>query len=397
MRNIVGQTPRGKDFFPRDKIIKRIYRRLDSGSNIFIAAPRRVGKTAIMRYLEDNPRENYEFKYIITESVDNAAAYFKQFSDTLHHLKTISEKSGEAIAKFLSKINKIEFSGLKVGFDGKNKPDYLEELKAILNTLDSSDTRVVIMVDEFPQTVENILRESGQGAAERFLQFNREIRHQASEKLLFILTGSMGLPVIAEKLDATKEINDLNTIEIPPLNRTEAQKFTASLLNYAEIPYEQKAIEHLLDKIEWFIPFHLQLLVQELIDQYDDTPETVNPATVDNAFAQIADMRHNAYFEHYYSRLKKTFNANEYPFALAVLNELTRNDECDIEAVKRLAQTHHLGNYPLVLRTLEFDGYIFQTIKANTTRFRFTSPVLRLWWRQFVKTDVSIRQTEGAA
>jgi len=51
MRNIVGPTPRGENFFPRDKIIKRIYRRLDSGSNIFMAAPRRVGKTAIMRYL----------------------------------------------------------------------------------------------------------------------------------------------------------------------------------------------------------------------------------------------------------------------------------------------------------------------------------------------------------
>jgi len=305
-------------------------------------------------------------------------------------LKTISKRSVEAIGKFLSKINKIEFSGLRVGIDGKNKTDYLEELKAILCTLDTDQTKVVIMVDEFPQTVENILRRSGKGTAEQFLQFNREIRHQANENILFILTGSIGLPTMAEKLDATKEINDLNTIEIPPLSRIEAKKLTESLLNYAKISYRQEAIEHLLDKIEWLIPFYLQLLVQELIDEYDDTEEIVNPAIVDQAFAKIADMRHNTYFEHYYSRLKNTFDENEYPFALAVLNELIRKDECNIEEIKTLAQTHNLGNYPLVLRTLEFDGYIFQFPKGNASLFRFTSPVLRLWWSQYVKPEISI-------
>ena len=74
MRNIVGQTPRGEDFFPRDNIIRRICRRLDSGANVYLAASRRGGKTAIMRHLEDRPREGYEFKYIITEAVDDAHA-----------------------------------------------------------------------------------------------------------------------------------------------------------------------------------------------------------------------------------------------------------------------------------------------------------------------------------
>lgn len=55
MKNIVGQTPRGADFFPRDAIINRIYRRLDAGSHIFLAAPRRVGKTSIMRFLGRKP------------------------------------------------------------------------------------------------------------------------------------------------------------------------------------------------------------------------------------------------------------------------------------------------------------------------------------------------------
>ncbi len=59
MKNIVGQTPRGRNFFPRPKLMKLLDRRLASGANVYMAAPRRMGKTAIMRYLEDNPQDAY--------------------------------------------------------------------------------------------------------------------------------------------------------------------------------------------------------------------------------------------------------------------------------------------------------------------------------------------------
>jgi uncharacterized protein len=62
-----GTNPRGDDFFSRHNIVTRIYRRLHAGAHIYLAAPRRVGKTAIMRHLEDNPRPDYAFKYLITE------------------------------------------------------------------------------------------------------------------------------------------------------------------------------------------------------------------------------------------------------------------------------------------------------------------------------------------
>ncbi len=44
MKNIVGQTPRGKDFYPRDQIINKIYRRLESGNNLYLSAPPAVWK-----------------------------------------------------------------------------------------------------------------------------------------------------------------------------------------------------------------------------------------------------------------------------------------------------------------------------------------------------------------
>jgi len=383
MRNIVGQTPRGEDFFPRDNIIRRIYRRLDSGANVYLAAPRRVGKTAIMGYLEDHPRKGYEFKYITTESVDDAAIYFKRLLDALHTLKTLSARSREFISSLFGRIKEINVGLEGVGISlGKNEnSEDVEDLKELIEGLDTDDTRIIIMVDEFPQTVKNILDKSGEGVAKQFLQLNREIRHTQNENIRFILTGSIGLPTMVEKLNATEHINDLNTIEIPPLNRDEAKAFTVKLLDHEKVPHNEEAIEYLLDKLEWFIPFHIQLAVQELIDGYFDTDKPVDEATVDSAFSKIADMRNDIYFAHYYSRLKKTFDDSEYPFVLTLLDELTRSDELSRQQVKEFAERHEIENYGIVLRTLEFDGYIFE----SEAFYRFTSPVLRLWWKNYVK------------
>ena len=384
MKNIVGQVPRGDDFFPREKIVNLIYRRLNSGANVYMAAPRRVGKTAIMRHLEDNPRENCEFKYLITGAVDSPLIYFKQLSDALHDLKSLSKKSFGLIKSFMPEFERVSVitTGVELKFAERHK--VFEDFKQLIKDLDTQGKTVIIMVDEFPQTVENILRQHGEGVAEQFLQFNRELRHQANDNIRFLLTGSIGLPIIAEKIAATKAINDLNVVEVPPLNRDEATQLIITLLDHEKVSYDDTVLDHLLDKLKWFVPFHIQLLAQALIDAYFETGETVTETAIDKAFAEITAQRHNTYFEHYHKRLEKTFEENEYPFALAVLKTLAQQDKLDVPQVRELAKNHQLENYSLVLRTLEFDGYIFSSQKEGGTVYQFTSPVLRLWWQQYV-------------
>ena len=114
MRNIVGQTPRGKDFFPREQIIKKIYRRLDAGNHVYISAPRRSGKTAIMRYLEDNPRAGYVFLYISVEDIDDTEKYFELLSEELLESSAVSqlikasEKAQSLFAHFAEHIKKVK-------------------------------------------------------------------------------------------------------------------------------------------------------------------------------------------------------------------------------------------------------------------------------------------------
>jgi len=386
MKNIVGGIPRGDNFFPRDKVIQKIYRRLDSGDNVYMAAPRRVGKTAIMYRLQDKPEIGYYFIYIITESIEDTESFFKELlrqllkSDAFNKLIKISKKTGELFRKIKS-VNLGE-----LGFElNESDINYFEDFRNLLQKLETHDFKIILMVDEFPQTVENIFRKSGKDAAQNFLQANRVVRQEANKNILFIITGSIGLHTLAEKLNATKEINDLNTVDIKPLDRVEAKELTTSLLNSYDIPIEQGSIDYLLDKIQWFVPFYIQLAVQEIIDEYENTEQTINNKSVSEAFSRITNRRNNHFFEHYYSRLAKTFKDNEYTFALELLHELTQHDEFSISLVDKLAHRHNLDKiYPIILRTLTFDGYIYSRQKKDEIYYCFTSPILRNWWRKYV-------------
>ena len=70
MKNSLGNSARGDGFYLRSREIRKIYRAINTNANIYLSAPRRVGKTSILKHLEEFPEEGFYFVYTITESVD---------------------------------------------------------------------------------------------------------------------------------------------------------------------------------------------------------------------------------------------------------------------------------------------------------------------------------------
>ncbi|MBK6901424.1 MAG: ATP-binding protein [Saprospirales bacterium] len=246
MKNIVGQTPRGKDFYPRDAVINRIYRRLDSGNHLYLSAPRRSGKTAIMRALEDNPRETYIFIYLNVEDCSNPEDFFRLLAEELEssaaqgRLAKLGEKAKNVFERFLEHIKKVKIAGFEIETAGAvNKPGYAKVFEQLLREIETDGETVVIMVDEFPVAVENIAKAKGNEEAVRFLHANRAMRQRAGTGVRFVYTGSIGLPNVARKLDPAPTINDLNIVEIPPLSPEEGVDMSKKIFATYSIEVEE--------------------------------------------------------------------------------------------------------------------------------------------------------------
>lgn len=382
MQNVVGQTPRGKDFFPRNTIVERIYRRLSGGGHLFISAPRRSGKTSIMRFMEDNPRDGFTFLYITVEDVSDTEDYFRVLSEELlkseaiGKLAKLNEKAKRSLTAFTERFKKIKFSLFEIEMNQPEKARYSEEFENLLRELDTEGATICIMVDEFPVALEAIAKAKGTDEAIHFLHINRGMRQKAKPGIRFMYTGSIGLPNIARKLNATSTINDLTVVEIPPLTIEEGMEMSRQIFSNHKVQVPDESIRYMLDRIEWLMPFFVQLVIQMLIDEWEaESSRPVSTALIDEVLVKASNHRNNIYFENYYSRLDKTLPVEESQTAKKILGEIARKSQMPADSFGQV-------NAPAVLEILEFDGYIHLD-KSHI--YRFNSPILRMWWEKFAK------------
>jgi len=378
MKNVVGQTPRGADFYPRDTVINKIYRRLDAGNHIFMSAPRRAGKTAIMRFMEDNPRKGYAFVYISVEDVNDMEEYFEILSEDIVESAAVSKlvkasKSAKSIfSRFADRVKKVKVMNIEVETTAREVPLFSDEFEKLMKNLDTSDFKIVMLIDEFPIALERIEKDLGVKEATEFLHVNRTIRQRAKRGIQFVYTGSIGLPNIARQLNATATINDLSVIEVPPLNPKEAKEFATKLLKNYKVKIKVDVIDYMLERLKWLMPFFIQLIVQMIIDEYELEQKPVTKKLVDLVIEKASNHRNNIYFENYYSRLSKSLSKNDSELAKKILSEIAKKDELPLSHFSEDEAALAL------LDILEFDGYI----NSHDNTYTFNSPILQLWWRK---------------
>lgn len=383
MQLVTGQPARGENFFPRAKEIEAIWESLSRGENILIAAPRRVGKSSILLNLKDNPRKEFLVLYIIVESADSSEEFFKKLYRALlddkfiDSLKQFFTKSKNLAKTILDKIEEIKLTGVRLG--KASSLDYYEALLEFLKTL-PTQTKLILLIDEFPQVIENIIEmnpEQGETLAKQFLHKNRELRHhpELHNKVSFIYTGSIGLENVAARLNSSKIINDLTHIQIKPLEQSEAQLFIAQLLTNLDFSMEQNTIAYLINKVEYLIPFYIQLILYELKQQKN--LQIVTEAQIDQAIEGMLKQRQH--FEHWHSRLRTALDHQAYKYAKQILNQISNPENKSItkaEAMNLAVGFNIETELDTILQMLEHDGYI----NKQQGIYCFNSPILRQWW-----------------
>lgn len=375
MQIITGQSARKENFWKREKEIKEILYKINSHQHILLVAPRRVGKTSIMHYLLDNPEDKVVL-YIDTESANSENEFWKKLFNKLmgeefvNTLQNRAKKLGNQLKTL--KISEITTKGIKLG--ESQEIEYIEAFKEIIKNLDI-DKNIVIMIDEFAQTIENIMKYESAQSAKSLLTHHRELRQDRSlsEKITFIYAGSIGLESVASKLDSISAINDLAVIKVPPLTQDEAKNFVETLAKTNNINIEEQTIFYMLEKIEWLIPFYIQLTMDEL----RKLDVKITNQLIDNTFKLLLENRNH--FEHWHTRLK-SFDDNEYKFAKEVLNFVSENNIITSSEILNIATKYTLSEdlAKEVRNSLVYDGYINNS--DNIKEFRFNSPILKMWW-----------------
>lgn len=382
MKQTLGTVARGDRFFPRQRIISQIVKALQGNANIYLSGPRRVGKSSILYHLHEMESKEFEFIYVITESIDSENQFYKTIfeellkSDAVKGFLRVSEWAKEKFRTLLEWVDEIGVFKIK----DPGNDSYLESLVDLLKKLHLEGRQIVIMVDEFTQTLENIMYTLTIEDATHFAQQNRAMRHipEIQSKVKFIYTGSISLfPIVEKIMGSLTAINDLKTIEVGALSETEAKDLINRLLSNHSRLINEETTQYMVLKIKWLIPFHIQLIVDECIDLSNHGDE-INSEAIDLAFIQLMEIKNKPQFEPYFSRLKIIYKGKTYDFIMDILCHTAKVDLITSDEIRNYAVKNELNDYRIIVETLQFDGYLI----VENDIYRFHSPILQMWVKQ---------------
>lgn len=385
LSNKIGPPVEGDDFFGREKEIRQANRLLDRNHSLLLSAPRRIGKSSFAkRLIEEKKAQGWKCVYIDLEETTTEEGFLRLVIEAFKNngiWKQFAEGMSKGLASVLDRIEKVSVGPVDFNIGKKEEQ---EDLYKNLKELIKHEEDTFIVVDELTLFL-GILNKSDNGAEKVafILNWLRSLRQVSKTQVRWLFCGSVGLRNFTSAMNLGYTINDLTEFSLDELTREEAIGLLRGLCRSEDINMSEECINYTLDKLQWNIPYFIQVIFSKLAEDYGGK---ITQENIDVAYDKLCSEN---YLSTWSERLAE-YREYEVP-ARQILKSLStqssgmeRDSMLDILMTDQDVSMREQIDYTLskVLEMLENDGYI---IKKNTTR-AFRSPLLRdYWFSKFVQ------------
>ena len=229
---------------------------------------------------------------------------------------------------FSRKLKSLTVGSASVTIDNASVPESRFQFERLLGALRLPNSKkLVVMIDEYPEVIENVCNDFGEKSAVEFIQGFTDIRKNPNlaGRVQFIVTGSIGLEEVVAKLKKTQLIADLKPVYVEPLTSDEGRELVLSLVAGLEFEIGDEEVSHLLSLIGWITPYYVQIFVSELKDlTYDSPGISIDSSHLSSATSKI--VKKDLYFSHWRERLDSILLPDDRALAVHVLTALSEVD-----------------------------------------------------------------------
>jgi len=379
IKNIVGPPVTGNDFYGRAKELALAHDYLDTNHSLALSAPRRIGKSSFAkRLIDDKTSIGWNCVYIDLEGVRTRDEFLQILIDQFDKSGICTEAAhiaGGILNRIIEGVKGI--GPLKLDF---SRPETSESLYTSLSEVIDHTKDTLVVIDELTLFLSVLDRgDNSHTEAGFFLNWFRSLRQVTGSKIRWVFCGSVGLHNFTRMRNLSMTINDLVAFDFDALSDDEAKGLIMALSDAEHIPFNDKMVTFLLDKIEWPIPYFIQLLFTNL-KNYPGAENGITEQMITSAFDRLA---HGEDFSTWSERLSE-YNGQEEGARLLmkelckVENGLSRDQLLAIYMQYSDKSPVNADNdLSLILNMIEHDGYI---VRADGGIRRFRSPLLRKWW-----------------
>jgi len=378
---IIGNTATGEYYYQRPLIEASIWEEINKGNHVLIAAPRRVGKSSVMQAMLDSHPENTQCIFENIQGIKSEEAYYQRFYELLIKCLNRFGKGKNWLETFVKGITIEEITTGGIKFGDKKDFDFAEGINRVLTEIRKNKIRVVLLLDELPEVLFNLHKQNRNAEASHILNHLRELRQNPEIRgyLSLVLAGSVGIQHVMKVIEGRiNDLNDFNPVPFEPLTREEARQYVSWATSGATVQYEPGQVEYLLDRVGHYIPFFINLMLDEInktalkVKNVAISADTIDAAT-------IAIVKNSDHFKEWKNRLSDYFASTEQAFLQEVLVCIAHENRISQQRLYDFAVKHQLQNtYMELVQGLEHDGYIFE----QDDEFVFISPFLQAFWKR---------------
>ncbi len=192
-----------------------------------------------MRHALIRPQEGFLPLYLDVEDVDSPEEFVWRITrvllshDRWRSVLATTKGVPRKIQKWIQDtFDEVGFSEAKVSFKDSVSENWQDLTRRLLATLETGPDRALILLDELPTMIENLIRTQGNKDAHDFLSWFRRVRltpEDALRRHRFIIGGSIGIDVVLRRLDASDKFNDFVRLPVEPVSRRAAERLIDGL------------------------------------------------------------------------------------------------------------------------------------------------------------------------
>jgi hypothetical protein len=407
-RSLIGQIPDPDELYGREEFIDHLWQLIDR-NNILLLAPRRFGKSGVMRHVLMRPRPNFLPLSFELEDVDSPEEFVWRVTrellkqDILQSLLSKAKRLPKTLAGWVKdNFDEAEFEGAKLKFKKDIKEDWREAAKRMLTELEKADKTIIFLFDEFPAMLDRLIEKQGEPVARDFLAWFRTVRMEQKDVLRrhrFIVAGSVGIDQILRKLGAADKLMDFARLTIEPLDETTALQLASDLARSCSVNCNDAILGRLFELIGAPVPYFIHIFMSQLAQLPRTQRADFSVADLERVYTERVlgpTCRH--YFHHYSGRLQRYGKTGE-KAAVAVLRAVAGQGRISRPALfdiyrKARGKTASDQAFDELMADLEYEWYL--SLDTGTNEFHFRLKVMQDWWRRWYPAPSAPAKTSQA-
>ena len=394
MRSSTGHWVIGDDFFDREGELEVLESRVRDGNHLVMTGQRRMGKTSILRELGCRlEQKGWVFLFADVEADRSEEDVITSLAEACHRVTPITSRlmggMRRRLWKLAGKVDQVSAHQFAVHFRaGLDSGNWRRHGEDLIAHCAGYDQPVLIVIDEVPIFLVRLLdQEDGARRVDEFLSWLRAVFQKGDDRLpTLILSGSIGLAPLVERLGISDRVNYLDSIRLGPWSLEVSVRCFKTLMKSYGLSAEDGVARAVYEHLGTGVPQYVQSFFARLRDyvRMHDRNRIALDDVAEVYRTELLGPSGQNDLAHYEARLRDGLgDPHRYTLAMEILAEAAIRGTFTAEARRRLEKRHSRlvddaqRQVTDTLAVLVHDDYL----EHHPDGYRFRMKLLRDWWK----------------